>query len=110
MPALALLLDLPNADRHLGRAQVCDRNGLENRFTVRHPACSLITSPEMCAFRTRLVVDGRLGAQPRGEASYWALFLDSCAFCWSSFSSSALRGTSFTVSLSILPLNRNGGL
>ncbi len=23
-PAFALLLDLPNADRHLGRAQVCD--------------------------------------------------------------------------------------
>jgi hypothetical protein len=35
-PALALLLDLPNADRHLGRAQVCDRNGLENGFAKRH--------------------------------------------------------------------------
>src|SRR5262245_23047489 len=36
MPALALLLDLPNADRHLGRAQVCDRNRRENGFTNRH--------------------------------------------------------------------------
>src|SRR5262249_2373811 len=36
MPALALLLDLPNADRHLGRAQVCDRNRLENGFANRH--------------------------------------------------------------------------
>src|SRR5271166_1349919 len=35
-PALALLLDLPNADRHLGRAQVCDRNGLDNGFAKRH--------------------------------------------------------------------------
>src|ERR1700686_367632 len=35
-PALALLLDLPNADRHLGRAQVCDRNGLENGCAKRH--------------------------------------------------------------------------
>src|SRR6516165_2057945 len=41
-PALALLLDLPNADRHLGRAQVCDRNGLENGFANRHHAGSLI--------------------------------------------------------------------
>ena len=37
-PALALLLDLPNADRHLGRAQVCDRNGLENGFANRQHA------------------------------------------------------------------------
>src|SRR5262245_62980721 len=44
------------------------------------------------------------------RCDYCALFLVSRAFCWSSFSSAAFSGTSLTVSLSILPENRNGGL
>ena len=42
------------------------------------------------------------------RATYCALFLVSWAFCWSSFSSAAFRGTSLIVSLSTLPVNRNG--
>jgi hypothetical protein len=44
----------------------------------------------------------------RGGAIYCALALVSWAFCWSSFSSAAFRGTNLTVSLSTLPVNRNG--
>ena len=44
-----------------------------------------------------------------GGAIYCALFFASWAFCWSSFSSAAFKGTSLTVNLSTLPVNRNGG-
>jgi hypothetical protein len=42
-------------------------------------------------------------------AIYCALFIVSWTFCWWSFSSAAFNGTSLTVSLSILPVKRNGG-
>ena len=48
-------------------------------------------------------------ARQSGGAIYCALFFVSWAFCWSSFSSAAFRGTSLIVSLSSLPLKRNGG-
>lgn len=44
-----------------------------------------------------------------GGAIYCALFIVSWTFCWWSFSSAAFNGTSLTVSLSILPVKRNGG-
>jgi hypothetical protein len=44
-----------------------------------------------------------------GGAIYCALFIVSWTFCWWNFSSAAFNGTSLTVSLSILPVKRNGG-
>ena len=47
-------------------------------------------------------------ADTRGGAIYCALFFVSWAFCWSSFSSAEFGRSSLTVSLSSLPVNRNG--
>jgi hypothetical protein len=41
--------------------------------------------------------------------NYCALFLVSCLFCCRSFSPAAASGSSLIVSLSILPVKRNGG-
>jgi hypothetical protein len=59
---------------------------------------------------------GRSGEQrparfPINGWAYCAAFLASCVLCWRSFSSSAVLfgGTSLMVSLSSLPVKRNGG-
>ena len=102
--------DFTGAD--LSHATLFDAVG---SLTFDSPAASDQTLSEAQTLACKLV-DARcrraaveVKADNRGGAIYWALFLVSWAFCWRSFSSAAFRGTSLTVSLSTLPVNRNGG-
>src|SRR5215831_5342263 len=89
---------------------------ISRHFAMQSP-CPLCSRKRTCAVqlgmsalgqkRTLLCTDTVVGSF--GAQSYCALFLVSWAFCWSSFSSAAFRGASLTVSLSILPVKRNGG-